>query len=124
MFLVIDPSVYNQTRLSLGLNNNWVHADFLNGRGLLFDIDEFLKNQKISLKDLRGLAVLVGKGSFTATRVATTVANTLAYTLVVPVLAALEIDFAKLPAEIMNTPVGRYASARYSAPANIGGKKL
>lgn len=49
--------------------------------------ERFLRKQKIPLKKLRGLGVVVGPGTFTAVRMAVIFANTLNYTLKIPLYA-------------------------------------
>ncbi len=123
MFLLIDPSPQDKVNLFLHLNNNWVQGSFEASSPLIFSIEEFLGKYKVAVEELKGLAILVGQGRFTATRVAVTVANTLAYALNVPAIAVKEIDLKNFPSQIASAPAGQYASARYSGPANIGGKK-
>ena len=91
MFLVIDSSAPDQVNLSLWLNTVWVHGYFLASAPLLVSIDKFLKQQQKTVADLKGVVVVVGRGRFTATRVATTVANTLAWGLKIPV-AGVKLD--------------------------------
>ncbi|OGH87615.1 MAG: hypothetical protein A3J93_03770 [Candidatus Magasanikbacteria bacterium RIFOXYC2_FULL_42_28] len=123
MFLVIDSSAPDQVNLSLWLNTVWVHGYFLASAPLLVSIDKFLKQQQKTVADLKGVVVVVGRGRFTATRVATTVANTLAYVLNITVIAVTEIDWEKLPEQIRSAPTNQYASALYSGEAHIGRKK-
>ena len=52
---------------------------------LLSLIEELLKNQKIEFKDLKGIEVEIGPGSFTGIRVGVSVANALAFSLNIPV---------------------------------------
>ncbi|MCX6780216.1 MAG: hypothetical protein NT034_03490 [Candidatus Magasanikbacteria bacterium] len=76
-----------------------------------------------AINDIEGLAVVVGVGRFTSTRVATTVANALALSLNIPVLAIDQFS-ENLNEQLSQTPKGIYISARYSAPAHIGVKKV
>ncbi len=50
-------------------------------------IDEILNKSSISYKNLDGIAVFKGPGSFTGLRIGASVANTLAYSLEIPILA-------------------------------------
>jgi tRNA threonylcarbamoyl adenosine modification protein YeaZ len=52
----------------------------------LFYIDQFLKKNKVDLKDLKAIAVFKGPGSFTGLRVGISIANTLAWVLKIPVI--------------------------------------
>lgn len=123
MFFCIDSSPSDQVKLSLWLNNIWVHGTFSTSEPLLVGIDGFLKEQNVKISDLKGLAVLVGSGRFTSTRIATTTINTLAYVLQIPAIGIREINWKKLPSQISAAPVGQYVAALYSGEANIGGKK-
>lgn len=123
MYLFIDNSDDEKIILKLFVNNIWVQAGFLvNKYQLLVAIDHFLVAQNISMRDIRGLAVLVGKGRFTATRIAVTVANTLALALAIPVIG-VKMFAENMSSQIDSTPVGRLISAEYSGEANIGTKK-
>ena len=123
MYLVIDNSLNDQIVFHTCLNTKWVqHNIERTEKGLLDLIDGLLKELKLGLSDLQGIAVVVGAGKFTATRIATTIANTLALTLKIPVLGVNEFN-ENLASQLATTSVGIYISALYSAPANIGGKK-
>lgn len=50
-------------------------------------IEEILNKSSISLKDVQGLVVFQGPGSFTGLRIGISVANALAYSLSIPVIA-------------------------------------
>ena len=47
---------------------------------------EFLDRQAVSLDSLKGIVVVSGPGSFTATRLMVTIANTLAFTKQLPIV--------------------------------------
>ena len=123
MYFLIDNSQDEKTTFHFCLNTIWSQKEFFNNdRDLLENLMTSLSDQKKQLSDLRGLAIVVGKGKFTATRIAATLANSLAYALKIPVLA-IEDWYENLANDIKATPVGIYARARYSAPANIGKSK-
>ncbi len=123
MYLLIDNSVDDQVVFHYCLDTNWVQVNLsLQNRSLLEALTVFLDQEKKAISDIDGLAVVVGKGRFTATRVVTTLANSLAYTLAIPILA-VDGWYEKLEADLKVAPKGIYISAKYSAPANIGGKK-
>jgi len=48
-------------------------------------VEQLLQKHKLTLKDLTGIEVNAGPGSFTGLRVGVTIANTLAYLLKIPV---------------------------------------
>lgn len=123
MYLLIDNSVDDKVVLQYCLDTNWVQVEFsTEGKSLLELLDGFLKNLNKLVSDIKGIAVVVGKGRFTATRVATTMVNALAYTNSIPVLA-VDGWYEELRADLLSAPSGIYISAKYSAPANIGKKK-
>lgn len=120
MYILIDNSQDEKIVFHFYLNTIWSQREFVDTtRDLLAHLTEFLAQEKKQLSDLRGLAVVVGQGKFTATRIATTVANTLAYVLKIPILA-VDSWYEELVGDIIAVPLGTYISARYSAPANIG----
>jgi len=55
---------------------------------ILPTIEDFLKHQQLSIKDLTGLVIFTGQGSFTGLRIGTTVANALAFSLDIPIVKA------------------------------------
>lgn len=123
MYLVIDNSIDNQVLFYTYLNTKWVQAVVAtNQKNLLLALGEFCDSVGKQIKDLKGVAVVVGVGKFTSTRVATTMANALALSLRIPVLAVDKFS-ENLHEQLVNVPLGVYVSARYSAPANIGVKK-
>ena len=90
--------------------------------GLLQAIDSFLKEWHLDITDLAGMAILVGQGRFTSTRVAVTITNTLAYVQHIPVLAVKEIiDFDWVDTLKKVTP-GNFISAEYSSEPRVGKK--
>ena len=90
---------------------------------LLLRLEQWLKKVNKNKLDIRGLGVVVGKGRFTTTRVATTTANALGFALNVPVVGLADSDFDSFVDKIKQTSVGQYISAKYSGEAHIGGKK-
>jgi tRNA A37 threonylcarbamoyladenosine modification protein TsaB len=54
--------------------------------GYLAVLDGVLSKWQIGLDDLKGILVVTGPGSFTASRVSTTIANTLGFTLNIAVV--------------------------------------
>lgn len=126
MYILIDNSVSWQLVVYYTLNNKWVQKVFSNKNKrmeLLNALEKIFKKTNSSPEDLFGMAVLIGKGSFTATRLAVTVVNTLAYALKIPVVGITEINLADLQTKIKSQKVGVYISAVYSGEANIGQSK-
>ena len=122
MYLLVDNSANDKIFVHYYLNTKWIQCKFDKNKDLLEIVDQLLLDESKQLTDLRGLAVVVSKGKFTATRIAVTVVNTLSYALQIPVLAVTDW-YEDLIKDIQASPVGQYVSAQYSAPANIGGGK-
>lgn len=123
MYLLIDNSFNDKIIFHYCLDTDWVQYEYIrDDRNLLLLINQLLIDQSKKLTDLQGLATVVGKGKFTATRIATTLANTLSFALKIPVLA-VEDFYPNIIKDIQASPIGQYVSAQYSAPANIGGVK-
>ena len=57
---------------------------------LLIKIGELLKMDNAVYKDLTGIIIFTGEGSFTGLRIGTTVANSLAYSLQIPITSSKE----------------------------------
>lgn len=62
-------------------------------KGLLSKIHEVLKSDNKLLKDLTGLFVYQGPGSFTGLRIGITVMNALAYSLGIPIVGSKDEDW-------------------------------
>jgi tRNA A37 threonylcarbamoyladenosine modification protein TsaB len=126
MYLVIDSSEGETVRLytsdAAGAWQEQVQTGVAVGQ-LLVVIESALQKIGKNVSEVGGIAVVVGKGRFTATRVAVTIANTLAYALNINVVGLAAIDFGTVAEQIKNTPVGQYILPTYSAPARIGGAK-
>lgn len=90
MILTLDTST-PECRMSLMDNQgvvaskNW-QADRRLALELLGRLEEFLSENNLSFKDLSGLVVFRGPGSFTGLRIGITVMNTLADSLNIPIV--------------------------------------
>jgi len=125
MYLLIDNTIDGQVVFYYSLNTEWVQRVFQpvqDGR-LLYYLDRLLFELGIKKGQLQGLAVRVGQGRFTGTRVAVTVANTLALAEQIPVVGVIGPGTADLKEIIQSAPVGQYVSAKYSGEAKIGRRK-
>lgn len=122
MYLLVDNSVSGKVQLILAMNNKVVQRQYgLNTESLLSTIDNFLRAQKISPARISGLAVRIGVGGFTATRVAVTVVNTLAYAWQAKAIPWREGEsVAAVIKRFANARPRRYVSATYSGEAHIG----
>jgi len=89
-------------------------------RPLLYFVDKFLSGKKMSWTQIKGLAVRVGVGRFTATRIAVTVANTLSLTCNIPVIAVSDFNPKEIVKKISRSSSTTYVSAKYSGTARIG----
>ncbi len=109
------------------MNKKVVQAEFVIGDNpLLFWVDKFLKEMSIDAGVISGLAVRVGSGSFTSTRMAVTTANALAYALNIPVVAVGPDENwpnQNIGERIACAHPGQYVLATYSGAPNIGKKK-
>ena len=126
MYLLINTSQRDSVDLTFFDEGNSFdkHVDAKN-RDLLLVIDEFLNEKKLNKEDVQGIAVVVGEGGFTSTRISVTVANTFAYANKIPVVTvdlkeAEELEV--LIEKIKNQDPGTSVSATYSGEPNIGGK--
>lgn len=81
---VAELSLFDDTG-KLAAEKTW-QADRELARHLLEEIDTFLKEHQVVLRDLTGLFVYQGPGSFTGLRIGLTVMNTLAYSLSIPLV--------------------------------------
>lgn len=85
MKLIINPTVHNKTTIVLDEGGLFYSRSFSSGFGekdkLLKEINLFLKKKNTTIKDLRGIGVVLGSGPFTALRMGVVIANTLGYAL-------------------------------------------
>lgn len=127
MFLLIDSSQKDAVALALFDADTIIKKEYSGkNRELLAFVDSFLRECNVNTKDVRGIAVVVGEGSFTSTRIAVTVVNTFGYALHIPLLAISKKeadDTQILVSKIKKQPIGQYISATYSGEPNIGKKK-
>jgi len=81
MKLFIDTS--DTEKIIVGINGRRYRAKAKEGASqkLLSFIDEVLKKEGISIKDIKEIEVNTGPGSFTGLRVGVTVANTIGWAL-------------------------------------------
>lgn len=85
MILYIDTS--NSLKTKVGLDNKIYKFETKNHKSqkLLSLIDKILKKNKKSIKDISGIKVNLGPGSFTGLRVGISVANALSWVLDIPI---------------------------------------
>lgn len=126
MFIILDSSQKDILELTLFDVDTIIKKEYSGkNRELLTFVDAFLHECNVNTKDVQGIAVVVGEGSFTSTRIAVTVANTYGYVLGIPLLAISKKeaeDPQALVSSITAQLVGQYISATYSGEPNIGKK--
>jgi len=124
MFLLIDLSEKDKIHLELFDEKTSCKAEYSGrNRELLTSIDAFFYKQKFDKKGLKGIMAVVGKGSFTNTRISAVVSNVFGYALKIPVMAIAKEQVGqaqKLIPKLKKMPVGQYISAKYSGEPNIG----
>lgn len=87
---------------------------------LLPEIVKLLKSFKADWKDLNGVVIFEGPGSFTGLRIGFTTANTIAYSLNIPIASAGNEDWmAKATAKLKSKQPGKFEFPEYGAPAQI-----
>lgn len=98
MFLIIDTSDIQFTFVGLIKNKKLfkIKASGLHKQSekLLFFIDKILKENKASLKDVKGIACVIGPGGFTALRIGVVTANALIFALKLKSVGIKNTDFA------------------------------
>lgn len=83
-------------------------------------IKEMLGQNKLELKDLRGIVVFKGPGSFTGLRIGISVANALAYALNIPILASATDDWVNIGvSRLMNNQNEQMALPEYGCEPHI-----
>jgi tRNA threonylcarbamoyladenosine biosynthesis protein TsaB len=90
----------------------------------LFELDSFLKEEKVELKDLEKVFVVSGPGSFTASRLSVTIANTISFVQDVPVVSIEnegDLSMEGLVEEFLKEgeSESRFASPTYNKPPRI-----
>ena len=79
MFIVLDPSEGGMLYLLRSGTWHSFSCSAARAPALLAAIVKILSANDLRLEQVRGFGILVGKGTFTGTRVAVTLANTLAF---------------------------------------------
>ncbi len=126
MYLVIDPSSPEVVRFSLfdiGLRTAKEYTT--DHTGFLGALENFFEKRQVVKEQVTGVAVVVGVGTFTRTRLAVTLANIWSFAYHIPVRAItfLESADAEVVMRKFDEPVdSTYITATYSAEPNIGKK--
>ncbi|MFH1366466.1 MAG: tRNA (adenosine(37)-N6)-threonylcarbamoyltransferase complex dimerization subunit type 1 TsaB [Patescibacteria group bacterium] len=100
MYLIINTAKQNEIRVAIALGKKIIQKklkiEFHESEKLLPLLDSLLKENKIKLKDLKAIFVVVGPGPFTSLRIGITVANTLAFSLNIHVIGFKSEEFSGL----------------------------
>jgi tRNA A37 threonylcarbamoyladenosine modification protein TsaB len=126
MYILIDMSVKDTIRIvQFDTEGTLLHETITSGTtvALLQVLDMSLKEASRTITDVRGMAVLVGIGSFTSTRIAVTVVNAIVYANQICARATTAADHADLPniaRLLIEARPGQYISATYSGVPRIG----
>jgi len=87
---------------------------------LLVHIEAILKKHNSAIKDLTGIIVYQGPGSFTSLRIGLTVANTIAYAQGIPIIGISGDDWVNNGfVKLKSFKPGQYVMPEYGAEANI-----
>ena len=91
---------------------------------ILGKIKEILVNNNIADKDITGIIMHTGEGSFTGLRIGTTVANAMSYSLGVPIVAAEGDNWiSEGLGKITSSKPGDLVVPKYNAEPNISQPK-
>lgn len=96
MILLLDTST-GTCKLTFVVAANTIHhewqADRSLAKNLLKYLEEKLNEQSVSWRDITGIGVMKGPGSFTGLRIGMTVLNTIADTLQIPIVGETGEDW-------------------------------
>jgi tRNA threonylcarbamoyladenosine biosynthesis protein TsaB len=83
-------------------------------------IESLLKQAGSTKKDIEGVVVFKGPGSFTGLRISVSVANAIGYALKVPVVGVMGEDWLKSGIDgLDSTPIGKIVLPEYGGEPNI-----
>lgn len=112
MYLLINTAIKNKVLVAIAEKNRITkkiekQVEYHESEKLLGWIDQLLKQAKLGLDDLEGIAVVTGPGSFTAIRIGVVVANTLSWSLDIPIKGfkiGERIDYTKISSKKLVQP--------------------
>ncbi|MBN1779265.1 MAG: tRNA (adenosine(37)-N6)-threonylcarbamoyltransferase complex dimerization subunit type 1 TsaB [Candidatus Buchananbacteria bacterium] len=130
MILFIDTADLKQLTIAVVqkdkiVDKKIISAQYRQSEKLLPGIDQLLRKNKLNLKKLTGLAVVVGPGPFTAIRIGIATANALAFSLNLPILSLDKkdiVDINQLPDLISkknHKKISKLAVPKYGKEPNI-----
>ena len=92
MIILLDASTAT-CFLTVVDDEAWQDFEWQAGRTLARSLLKFLEEKTGDLRDISGIGVMKGPGSFTGLRIGLTVANTLADSLNIPIVGAMGEDW-------------------------------
>ncbi len=123
MYLFIDPSHHDSIRLVVLYSTHEKEYQVVGkNRELLIHIMSTLDQEQLSLSDVEGVAIRMGVGGFSSTRIASVVGNSLSFALHIPVVG-VNLDhpsFGALTTLFSSAKLGVYLSPTYSSEPTIG----
>jgi tRNA A37 threonylcarbamoyladenosine modification protein TsaB len=120
MYILIDNSSYEEIKLVCSSEGVEQELSFIKKDStVLGSIDKILHKYGKKISDIQGIAVVIKKGSFSATRIVVTVANVFAYCLRIPVIGIEEHDKKMFVQKIEQHTVGTYIHADYSSEPHV-----
>ncbi len=128
MYLVIDISNASNIifHYSFDDGEHWQKAaqqKIAGELGLLKALDQVLQMADRTVHSITHLGLIMGKNTFTETRIAATLANTLAFALHSSIVNLSSFDSQRTAGELREGNAGQYALALYSGEPRIGGKR-
>ncbi len=123
MYLCIDSTERNFHHLILFQKQGVKEMEY-HDKQLLECVENFLQLEKIRKEDLRGIAVVVGSGSFSSVRGAVTLANTWHFVLHIPIIGIKKEDMGSTQEWVKmldQAKTDEYILPTYGGAPNIGG---
>ncbi len=124
MYICIDPSVRDRVTcivVSQGLART--HTYQAQNKEILESVVGLCEEYHVRVSEIKGIAVLLGEGAFSSTRIASVVANTLSFALKIPVIGITRATFdqtTSLEELFTKQKKHQYISPTYSGEPNIG----
>jgi len=125
MYLCIDPAVRDCIRITVHFSQRFETHEYQGrNREILHALSSILETYTMTVRDVRGIVVIIGEGGFSSTRVACVVANTLSFALGVCVTSVRREEYmlhrGQMDTLFTSVTLGDYISAEYSGDPNIG----
>ena len=126
MYIIIDNSDREKIIFFFLIKDIWKEKVYkTEGRKpLLIYIDKLLVSQKKIKNDIKGIGIIIGKGSFTSARVSVTTANIFGLALDIPLITLEEFNPILALDKFRKAKRKIYLSAKYSAKPNITKPKV